>query len=1062
MNKDESAYKILIEMRAKLDEANKALGALQGLEAAVKENTQALTSVESSAKTAAAGVDQLGSSVGRSRELFLGFNLSLGDFIAKTAMKVPNALFGSIRAFGEQEMAARKLSEALKATGQDVGANLPILQELANEIQRTTTVADDMVLSMQSTATAMGISSMQMEETVKNAIGLSRAFNMDLVTATKAAAAAIQGKTELLSRYIPTLSEAKTEEEKLALVQRGAAVGYAQARAEAEELLGSIESMKNQFGDVAEIVGEAYAPAFRSAVAAMSAMANLLNSYPTAVKLLTVGFTNLAVAMAFTKIGGLKGIADGFKNVAASILGAEAATLSFGTALKGLLVANAPLLLITTALSALVYWYDKALQSRKALVADIEAAGAMEVERIKAETARIKTQGITDAKLAADQIAERIALLEKERKAREAILYDPFKGIIFGPEIKAIAKYQAEIKNLSDEIDAYHKQKDILEEEGADLEKKNVENLIKVKESHARAQADLNDKLQAEKDLLFARQKLSEKLVETEQKLADLEGRRLNEQDNARYAALGEQILKLTQTRHDTEKSLLETSEKIVTNEKRIADDKKRQADEADRLREAESNADFALAAAKAETEILRLKAAGNEEGAKQLKTSSAILKLTREYATQYKNASIYRGDSAKLEADAYKFARLRLELENSIAAATEEQNQAALESGMRLQRMELDVLRLKATGKKLEAEALETEVERVRLINDYKERYKEASIYKSNILKLDEDARKYAAERLDAEKRITEEQKNQERLKRRIADAESLLYRYALARAKLEGDSARVAQLEAMLAMQKEVQSLVENGWEQKAAERAVAAVQKIEQAAANFEKSAGQGGGRSSARTMLESNLSAVSSGPSGPKKPQRGISKARAEAEARGESFDSANYVPEYAKSRVKAPRQQMPSPKQLAANARRLEQAGRKQPEQAAQQPGPSLSEQRAAVESGQEIGAAPSQTPNAIPPLTPQGPAKPETAKGAPAQEGGAGKENTGETLKEIKEGLDKALEYIKTRDDADTSGEDLTAIKESLDTISEAGKELKGTLERIESSLKAAQTKGSS
>ncbi|MBQ2721773.1 MAG: hypothetical protein IJF70_02590, partial [Opitutales bacterium] len=83
---------------------------------------------------------------------------------------------------------------------------------------------------------------------IQSAIGLSSALGMDLQSATRASAAAIQGKTELLSRYIPILSECKTDEEKFAKVQELSRSGFAQAKAEADSTLGKLKGCANAWG----------------------------------------------------------------------------------------------------------------------------------------------------------------------------------------------------------------------------------------------------------------------------------------------------------------------------------------------------------------------------------------------------------------------------------------------------------------------------------------------------------------------------------------------------------------------------------------------------------------------------------------------------------------------------------------------------------------------------------------------------------------------------------------------------------------------------------------------
>ena len=334
-------------------------------------------------------------------------------------------------------------------------------------------------------------------------------------------------------------------------------------------------------------------------------------------------------------------------------------------------------------------------------------------------------------------------------------------------------------------------------------------------------------------------------------------------------------------------------------------------------------------------------------------------LKIVREYKAQYKELERYKNNAARLDADAHKYAQLLYNIEKQTADHKEAEQQKTIANTMRITELELKELELRAKGKTIAADEVAKEIERLKLINDYKERYKEAEQYKGNTVKLEEDAMKYARARAGLETKISKEAREQERIKKRIADSENLIYRLQIARAKLEGDSKRLAMLEAQQAKQKEIQSLIENGWDKKAAEKAVAAVHKMEEAA---EKAAAALGGTSTtpatgsgARPLTQSNASSTSGapsagegrayiGPAAPTKGTRAVSKARAAAEARGEKFDSANFVPEYNKPQgPQKPR--IPSPNQFAAQAKQLEAASRAQPADA-QQTAPNATAQTA--------------------------------------------------------------------------------------------------------------------
>lgn len=227
-----------------------------------------------------------------------GAYMEVGAMGTRLATQLPAAIKTTIQAFGRQEMAVQKVASAIRSQGGVVSEVLPIMQSLASEIQSITTYGDEQVLEMQSLAAAMGVTSDQMAETIQNAIGLSSALGMDVMTATKAASAAIQGKTTALQEYIPSLIKCKSEAEKLATVQRLAAGGFEQARDRVDTLDGKLKQAANAWGDLQEVVGEAFAPAVKNVAGLLGGLCEILTFFPTVTKALTISLTSLAVGLA--------------------------------------------------------------------------------------------------------------------------------------------------------------------------------------------------------------------------------------------------------------------------------------------------------------------------------------------------------------------------------------------------------------------------------------------------------------------------------------------------------------------------------------------------------------------------------------------------------------------------------------------------------------------------------------------------------------------------------------------------------------------------------------------
>lgn len=333
-------YNIEIELKTKLDEATKTIDALKQIEEATGD---------------------LSKSVSSTATVLNGFLMELGAMGTRLATQLPAAIKTTIQAFGRQEMAVQKVASAIRSQGGVVSEVLPIMQSLASEIQRITTYGDEQVLEMQSLAAAMGITSSQMSEVVQNAIGLSSALGMDVMTATKAASAAIQGKTTALQEYIPSLIKCKSEAEKLATVQRLAAGGFEQARDRVDTLDGKLKQAANAWGDLQEVVGEAFAPAVKNVAGLLGGLCEILTFFPTVTKALTISLTSLAVGFAFTKVGGLLKVADSFIGLAGGVRTTTAAMHGLNAACRANplgLVASAASLAIM-AISSLAEYASK-------------------------------------------------------------------------------------------------------------------------------------------------------------------------------------------------------------------------------------------------------------------------------------------------------------------------------------------------------------------------------------------------------------------------------------------------------------------------------------------------------------------------------------------------------------------------------------------------------------------------------------------------------------------------------------------------------------------------------
>ena len=162
-----------------------------------------------------------------------------------------------VAAYGVQEQAENRLAAAIRATGGDVDGLMGQYTALASGIQQVTTVGDEQTLGLIQIGESLGIARDKMREATQGAIGLSKAFGMDMNMAMRGIALAYEGQYTQLSRYIPALRTASTEAERQAVLQEAMANGFAIARAEAETGTGAMAQLRNAIGDLKEQGGAA-------------------------------------------------------------------------------------------------------------------------------------------------------------------------------------------------------------------------------------------------------------------------------------------------------------------------------------------------------------------------------------------------------------------------------------------------------------------------------------------------------------------------------------------------------------------------------------------------------------------------------------------------------------------------------------------------------------------------------------------------------------------------------------------------------------------------------------
>jgi len=194
-----------------------------------------------------------------------GFQKSVNTL--KTTMKGLAVYFGArmllgkvseaVQLFREQEQATARLSAALGNLGVDARAATKDFEAFAAGIQKQTTLGDEAVIALGALGAGLGkLSGQQLKDATTAAIGLSKAFGIQLEASMRLVARAAIGDTAMLTRYGIKLNELLSPSQKFNELLRIGADNFRVAQAEAGTLTGQLDQLKNTWSDMLESVGK--------------------------------------------------------------------------------------------------------------------------------------------------------------------------------------------------------------------------------------------------------------------------------------------------------------------------------------------------------------------------------------------------------------------------------------------------------------------------------------------------------------------------------------------------------------------------------------------------------------------------------------------------------------------------------------------------------------------------------------------------------------------------------------------------------------------------------------
>lgn len=172
----------------------------------------------------------------------------------------------AVKAAAENEKSTARLTSALKATGQYTSELQSKMLNLSSSMQDLTGMSDEAFTEMQAFGLQLGLTAEQTMALVPKIADLSASTGVDMETAMRAAAQAVNGNTGMLQRYGIHIEKAEDGTVSFNNIL-DAFSGYAgAAEAKGQTLAGQISWVKETFGDLAETVGGILMPIIKDLI----------------------------------------------------------------------------------------------------------------------------------------------------------------------------------------------------------------------------------------------------------------------------------------------------------------------------------------------------------------------------------------------------------------------------------------------------------------------------------------------------------------------------------------------------------------------------------------------------------------------------------------------------------------------------------------------------------------------------------------------------------------------------------------------------------------------------
>ena len=223
-------------------------------------------------KAGAAAQTELGKAEAASKRAAAQFT-SMGVGMLLTGGVIAAGLFKATEAYAVQERAELKLQNTISNMPQLAGASAEGLKKYAGELQKVTTFGDEATIEAMALLGTFKVTEDQMRGMIPLVQDYAAKFDQDLNSAALQVGKALDGQIGALRRNGVSIDENLYKTDRYAAVQqalREQVGGFAEQ--EAQTFNGKLQQMKNDLGDVVEVLGKGAVGGFEKVLAPVSAL----------------------------------------------------------------------------------------------------------------------------------------------------------------------------------------------------------------------------------------------------------------------------------------------------------------------------------------------------------------------------------------------------------------------------------------------------------------------------------------------------------------------------------------------------------------------------------------------------------------------------------------------------------------------------------------------------------------------------------------------------------------------------------------------------------------------